>query len=126
MSESEIARLQQKARDFAAERDWEQFHLPRSLVLALVGEVGELSELLQWVPDQDVFAWLDVADNRARLEEELADVFLYMLRLTEVTGVDLALATERKLVVNASKYPADLARGSSAKYSELGRIRTAE
>jgi dCTP diphosphatase len=119
MAENEIERLQSRARDFAIERDWEQFHLPRSLVLALTGEVGELSELFQWVSDAGVPAWINVPENRSRLEEEMADVFLYLLRLAEVTGVDLSAATEAKLELNAKKYPVDRARGTAAKYTEL-------
>lgn len=104
---------------FAAERDWDQFHQPRNLVLALVGEVGELAELFQWRGDHGappgLAGWSDA--DHVHLGEELSDVLLYLLRLADRCGVDLPTAALRKLKKNAEKYPAAEARGSSAKYT---------
>lgn len=102
---------------FADERDWHQYHTPRNLVLALVGEVGELSELFQWrgevAPGLPEFS----SDERQHVGEELADVLLYLVRLADRCGVDLAAAAEAKMEKNAAKYPAERCKGSSAKYS---------
>jgi dCTP diphosphatase len=111
--------LTEDVRAFSAARNWEQFHLPRNLVLALVGEVGELAAELQWVPDSDVNAHLATGDRRAAFENELADVVIYTLRLADVTGVDLASAVHRKLAYNAERYPEDLSRGKTLKHDRL-------
>ena len=102
---------------FVAERGWLKFHTPRNLVLALVGEIGELAELFQWrgevqpgLPD-----W--TAADRTHLGEELADCLLYLVRLSDRCGVDLAAAALRKMALNRAKYPADKCFGSSAKYT---------
>ncbi|KAJ6338835.1 hypothetical protein OIU76_008321 [Salix suchowensis] len=111
--------LKKKMADFAKERDWDQFHSPRNLLLALVGEVGELSEIFQWrgevargLPD-----WKD--EEKEHLGEELSDVLLYLVRLSDVCGVDLGKAAMRKLEVNAIKYPVKLCKGSSKKHTQI-------
>lgn len=104
--------------NFSAEREWDQFHSVRNLLLALVGEVGEVSELLQWVDDVDVEKFLS-SGGRERLGEELADILLYVVRLADKSGVDLGAAVEAKLASNAVKYPVDRSKGNSKKYSEL-------
>lgn len=104
---------------FADERDWDQFHSVRNLLLALVGEVGEAAEIVQWTPDEEIPKLLDDG-GRERLAEELSDVLVYVVRLADKAGVDLDAAVRAKLAVNAAKYPADRARGSAKKYTELG------
>lgn len=105
--------------DFATERDWHQFHSPKNLVMALSGEVGELTEIFQWMTeDTSRLAGKDPA-TAEKVKEELADVLLYLVRLADVLGIDLNDAAIRKLQRNAEKYPADKARGSSKKYTEL-------
>jgi NTP pyrophosphatase (non-canonical NTP hydrolase) len=104
---------------FALERDWVQFHSVRNLVLAMVGEVGELAEVFQWVSDDQVEAFLTKPENHARLQEELADVLMYALRLASVSGVDVMGALEAKLASNAEKYPVDKSKGSAKKYTDL-------
>jgi dCTP diphosphatase len=108
-----------KLEAFAAERGWEQFHTPRNLLLAMTGEVGELAELFQWTPDSECGPGLPAwpAPKKAHLGEELADVYLYLTRLADRCGVDLASAVLRKLEKNAVKYPASLAFGKSDKYT---------
>jgi len=105
-------------RGFADNRDWNQFHTPRNLVLALAGEVGELAASLQWVSDSEVSEWLKSSENRSQFEAELADVFSYLLRLADQTGVDLGKALRAKILVNELRYPQDRSRGSSGKYTE--------
>lgn len=107
-------------RAFAVERDWTQYHGPRNLLLALTGEVGEVCELLQWVPDEACRRGLPGWDDarRAALGEELADVAAYLVLLADSCSIDLATAFRRKLEKSAAKYPADVVRGSSKKYTE--------
>lgn len=110
-----ITSLRNDLRRFAGARDWQQFHTPKNLAMALSVESAELLECFQWLtPEQS--ATLTVRDRRA-VEEEVADVLLYLLRLTDVLGIDLLQAAQRKMKVNARKYPVALARGSAQKYS---------
>lgn len=107
--------LKTKMADFAKDRDWDQFHTPRNLLLALVGEVGELSEIFQWkgeVP-RGLPGWNE--EEKQHLGEELSDVLLYLVRLSDICGVDLGKAALRKLELNALKYPISLSKGSSKK-----------
>jgi len=102
---------------FADERDWHQFHAPRNLVLALVGEVGEVCELFQWRGEVQprLPTWSEA--ERTHLGEELSDVLLYLVRLSDRCGIDLPAAAMRKMTLNRAKYPADAARGRSDKYT---------
>ena len=113
---------------FVEERDWSQFHTPRSLALALVGEVGEMCELLQWRGDGNAKPGLAdwTVEDRTQLGEELADVLSYVLRLADVCEIDLPAAFLDKLSKNRAKYPAELSRGSSAKYSQYRRGGTSD
>lgn len=98
-------------RRFSEERDWTQFHDPKSLTLALVGEVGELAELLQWLPVSNVDDVVREPRLHDRLGEELADVLLYLVRLADVLRVDLAEAADRKLRANAARFAVEEHRG---------------
>jgi NTP pyrophosphatase (non-canonical NTP hydrolase) len=114
-----ILNLQLKLRDFAAERDWGQFHTPKNLVMALTGEVGELTEIFQWLSPEQSAAVLSDPVQAARVREELADVFAYLLRISDVLGIDLEQALEEKIAQNTLKYPVRLSRGIAVKYTEL-------
>ncbi|WOL00947.1 hypothetical protein Cni_G09660 [Canna indica] len=112
--------LRKKMADFARERDWDQFHSPRNLLLALVGEVGELSEIFQWrgeVP-KGLPGWKE--EEKEHLGEELSDVLLYLVRLSDMCGVDLGKAALRKLELNAVKYPANHCKDSHSGASQGG------
>ena len=87
-------------------------------VSGLVGEVGELAELIQWKTDAEVVDYLKTSEGSARMSEELADVFIYLLRLAEKSGLDLAQITYRKLSINEEKYPVSSSRGNATKYNE--------
>ncbi len=114
-----IASLQRQLRDFAVERDWEQFHTPKNLVMALAGEVGELTEIFQWLtPDESADVMVEAA-SAGRVREEMADVLAYLLRLSDVLGVDLEAALAKKIVKNAVKYPVETAQGVATKYTDL-------
>lgn len=103
---SDLQALRDAMREFTAERDWDRFHDPKSLLLALVGEVGELSELFQWLPAETARSAAQEDPLRTRVGEELADVLLYLVRLADVLDVNLGGAAQRKLARNALKYPA--------------------
>jgi NTP pyrophosphatase (non-canonical NTP hydrolase) len=109
--------LRQRLRAFAAERDWEQFHSPKNLAMALIVETGELVEHFQWLTQAQSLAL--APDKRERVAQELADVLIYLVRLADRLDVDLLAAAGRKLVLNAEKYPAERARGSARKYDEI-------
>lgn len=114
-----ITDLQGQLRSFVAERDWEQFHSPKNLVMALAAEVGELTEIFQWLtPEQSMDVMSDPA-VATHVADELADVSAYLFRLADVLQVDLAEALRSKIMKNAVKYPAELSRGSATKYSDL-------
>jgi dCTP diphosphatase len=115
----DVSRLQEAVARFAREREWEPFHSPKNLSMALAGEVGELLELFQWLSEE---ASRQVARDPAtarRVRDEIADVLVYLVRLAAVLEVDLDEAVRSKLASNARKYPVELARGNARKYSEL-------
>ena len=109
--------LRDELRAFAAARDWDQFHSPRNLATALAVEAAELLEPFQWLTDDQSRAL--PPETRAAVEEELADVLLYLVRLADKLDVDLAAAARAKIVRNGEKYPVEKARGSSRKYDAL-------
>jgi NTP pyrophosphatase (non-canonical NTP hydrolase) len=109
--------LRDELRAFAAERDWDQFHSPRNLATALAVEAAELLEPFQWLTDEQSRAL--PPETRAAVEEELADVLLYLVRLADKLDVDLAAAARAKIASNGAKYPVEKARGSSRKYDAL-------
>jgi dCTP diphosphatase len=101
-----IATLQEQYREFIAERDWEQFHSPKNLVMALTGEVGELTEIFQWLTPAESGAVMADVVRAGQVRDELADVLAYLIRLADVLGVDLEQAFADKMIKNAVKYPA--------------------
>src|SRR5450631_2900165 len=113
----ELENLREKLREFAAARDWEQFHSPKNLAMALSVEAGELLETFQWLTEAQSRALAPEA--LAATSDEVADVLLYLIRLCDQLGIDPIAAANRKLLANAKKYPADKARGNSKKYTEL-------
>jgi dCTP diphosphatase len=100
-------------REFTDERDWAQFHDPKSLILALVGEVGELAELFQWLPSDDAAELATAEPLRTRAGEEIADVLLYLVRLGDVLGLDLAVVASGKLARAGERFPAHDFRGEA-------------
>jgi len=104
--------IRAEAAEFASERDWEQFHSPRNLLLAVVSEVGELAEVVRWSGDTEPV----ITDaNRQAWEDEMADVFILLVRLADRSGVDLSAAFARKLQKAREKYPVEEFKGSSRK-----------
>lgn len=114
-----LADLKTRVLAFAREREWEQFHSPKNLSMALAAEAAELMEHFLWMHSGQEEALLENPAKRAEIEEEIADVFIYGLEFANMTGIDLAGAIEKKMNRNAEKYPVDKARGRSDKYTEL-------
>ena len=117
-SASSVTELTTLVRTFADNRDWQQFHTARNLVLALVGETGELAAEFQWISDDNIVSALQDAGKREAVGSELADVFIYLLRLADVIGINLVEELGKKIMVNEERYPVDKARGSAAKYTK--------
>jgi NTP pyrophosphatase (non-canonical NTP hydrolase) len=111
-----LQQLTEHLQQFAAARDWEQFHSPKNLAMALSVEVAEIVEHFQWLTEQQSRE-LDAAKN-AEVEQELADALIYLVRLADQLDIDLLEAAERKLALNEARYPAERVRGSPKKYSE--------
>jgi dCTP diphosphatase len=108
--------LRDALRDFASERDWDQFHTPRNLAASICIESGELLERFQWA---DKSSKELTADEAKAIRHELADVLLYIIRLADKLDIDPIAAAREKIAINALKYPVDKARGSSRKYDQL-------
>ena len=109
--------LREALRRFADERDWEQFHSPKNLAMALSVEAAELLEHFQWLTEEQ--SRRPRPRELEKMREEMADVLLYLVRLADRLGVDLAHAASAKMKLNAKKYPVRKARGNSRKYTEL-------
>ena len=114
-----IADLRQHVLAFVRERDWEQFHSPKNLSMALAAEAGELMEPFLWATPEQSRQMVADPDKRARIADELADVVVYALEFANMSGIDVAAAIEAKMRTNAIKYPVEKARGRSDKYTEL-------
>lgn len=108
--------LRERLRGFVRERDWEQFHSPKNLAMAMIVEAAELVEHFQWLTEHE--SREIAADKREQVAQEIADTFIYLLRMADVLGIDLIAAAHAKMDLNAQKYPADKVRGSNAKYTE--------
>lgn len=110
-----LEELAEDLRRFATEREWDQFHTPKNLAISLAVEVGELLEHVQWGSDDEIADRLRTPAGREVVAEELADILIYLVRLSDVLGIDLIAAASAKIAANAERYPADEVRGSSAK-----------
>jgi NTP pyrophosphatase (non-canonical NTP hydrolase) len=110
---ADLSELRDRMRRFSAERDWGQFHDPKSVLLALVGEVGELAELFQWLPSGDARRLVQAEPLRTRAAEEMADVLLYLVLLADVLDIDLADAARRKLAAAEVRYPPAAVNGKA-------------
>lgn len=111
----DLAALIAKIHAFAQERDWQQYHSPKNLSMALMVEAAELAEHFQWLTEEESRALGDTI--KAEVAEEIADVFIYLVYLADLLGIDPVAAAHAKVALNARKYPADLVRGRADKYS---------
>ncbi len=114
---TELLELRERLRQFATDRDWDQFHSPKNLASALSVEAGELLECFQWLTEDQSRHLLK--DQKVRVEAEIADVLVYLIRLADKLDIDLIDATRRKIAANAEKYPIEKARGNAKKYTDL-------
>lgn len=112
---TDIAALTSEIRAFADARDWAQFHDPKSLFIALTGEVGEAAELIQWLKAEEVVVQLAEPELHSKWSAELADIATYLFRLADVTGVDLTEAIPAKLAHSAARYTVEASKGNAAK-----------
>ncbi|EJN3802801.1 nucleotide pyrophosphohydrolase [Vibrio alginolyticus] len=117
MKSNELESLISKLDDFAVKRNWDKFHSPKNLSMALAGEVGELMEVFQWLTEEESNKL--TYKQKVRAEEEVADIFLYLLRLSDKLGIDIVEAANKKLNVNNTKYPVERCYGKAKKYNEL-------
>ncbi len=116
MQTDSIEQLNQRLLRFARERDWEPFHSPKNLVMALAGEVGELIEHFQWLSEAQS-AGLDEVKKRA-VAHEMADILIYLIRLSERLDIDLVAAANEKIALNEQRYPVDKVRGDARRADE--------
>jgi dCTP diphosphatase len=116
MEAQDLQELKLRLREFARARDWDQFHSPKNLAMALIVEAGELVERFQWLTESESTRLEGAALTEVRTE--LADIFLYLLRLADQLGVDLIPAALDKIELNERRYPADKVRGSAKKYDQ--------
>jgi len=123
-----ISGFRERLREFANDRDWNQFHTPKNLSMGLAGEMGELMELMQWKTDEAILQQVGAGQDGSSgvddrfveaLGDEVADVFLYLVRLSDVLGLNIGQCALKKIKKNAVKYPVDLAKGNAKKYDEL-------
>ncbi len=112
----DLKTLERKIREFALERDWDQYHSPKNLSMALIGEAAELIEEFQWLTEEQSRN-LD-EEKLSKVKDELGDIFIYLLRISGVLGVNILDAANEKFKKNALKYPVEKCKGSSRKYNE--------
>jgi NTP pyrophosphatase (non-canonical NTP hydrolase) len=116
MPDKDLSKLRAAIRQFATERDWDQFHSPKNLAMALGAEAGELLEQFQWLTEPESSD--PNPKKRQAIADELADILIYLIRLADKLDIDLIEAAFTKIEKNAEKYPAELVRGSMRKYNE--------
>ncbi len=113
-----LAETRKRLEAFAQARNWDQFHTPKNLSMALAAEAAELLEIFQWLTDEQSLDIVQDQREMALVREEIADVFIYLVRLADKLGVDIEKAVEEKIKLNEKKYPVELARGNATKYNK--------
>ena len=115
----QMKELVQKLREFAKERDWEQFHSPKNLAMALSVEVAEVVEHFQWLTEEQS---KNLPNGKLQeVESELADTLIYLIRLADQLDIDLVAAVQSKIEVNEKKYPVNKSKGTAIKYTEFDK-----
>ena len=113
-----IKKIKNNLRSFAKDRDWDQFHSPKNLVMALSGEVGELVEIYQWLNEKQSMLENLSSESQTKTREELADIFIYLIRIADKLDINLEQAVEDKIKINEKNYPVKLSKGNSTKYNQ--------
>jgi dCTP diphosphatase len=120
MSEKDsLAHIEGLIAKFSRDRDWDQFHTPKNLIMAATSEIGELAELLQWKSDEEAQEFLSTSMGRERISQEIADVAIYLIRLCQRLDLNFIDVLNMKMSENEMKYPVDKSKGSSKKYTDL-------
>jgi NTP pyrophosphatase (non-canonical NTP hydrolase) len=119
MKNIDLKKLNQDIEQFIQDRDWDQFHSVKNLTMALNVESSELMEIFQWISEEKSNQIKDDPKVLSKVEDEVADVFVYLMRIMSKSGIDLETAVRNKMKKNADKYPVELARGNSKKYNEF-------
>jgi NTP pyrophosphatase (non-canonical NTP hydrolase) len=116
VTDDSLEELAVRLRTFAHERDWQQYHSPKNISMALIAEAAELVEHFQWLTEEQ--SWNLPADKHKAVSHEMADIFIYLIRLADLLKVDLYKATNEKIAINHKKYPVEQVKGSAKKYTE--------
>ena len=119
MNQNDLENLKLRLREFADSRDWNQFHSPKNLCMALSVEIAEITEHFQWLTEEQSRNLPQ--DKLEEVATELADTLLYLIRLADKLKIDLAAAASSKIELNAQKYPVDMSRGNAKKYTEFSK-----
>lgn len=112
-----LAKILELINKFSDDRDWDRFHSPKNLVMALTGEVGELNEIFQWLTEEESYSFN--SDTKQHVKDEVADIAIYLLRICMKLDIDLEDAILQKMKKNEEKYPIEKAKGSAKKYNKL-------
>ncbi len=113
----DIKAIQSQLTEFADERDWDQFHNPKNLSMALAGEAAELLEIFQWLTEEQSKDIVNSEKQMSHVKEEIADVFLFLARLADKLNVDIEKVALAKIEVNRMKYPVEISKGNAEKYN---------
>ena len=114
-----IEKIADELRRFASDRDWDQFHTPKNLATSISVESAELLELFQWTRGQESWTEINEEKLKEKIENEIADIFLYLVRFADLAKIDLEKSALKKIALNAKKYPVEKSKGSDRKYTEL-------
>ncbi len=114
----DIKKVQENLAQFAKDRDWDQFHSPKNLAMALAGEVAEIVELFQWLSEKQSRELKYSEKGKQEIAEEIADVMIYLMRLADKLEIDIEEVVWAKIRKNAEKYPVELAKGNATKYNK--------
>ena len=109
--------IKRKIQKFASDRDWNQFHSPKNLIMALSSEVGELSDIFQWLTEEQSKKENISEKNLELAKQEMADILIYLIRISDKLGVDLEKEVLNKIKLNEKKYPIDISKGNAVKYN---------
>ncbi len=112
-----IEEIRKRLAAFAGERDWDQFHSPKNLAMGLAAEAAELLEIFQWLTEEQSREIVHNDRDMALVREEVADVFIYLVRLADKLGVDIEKEVNEKMKINEKKYPVELSKGNATKYN---------
>ncbi len=113
-----LAQIRQRLASFAQARNWDQFHSPKNLSMALAAEAAELLEIFQWLTDEQSKEIVHNEKEMVQIRQEIADVMIYLVRLSDKLGVDIEKAVTEKIELNEKKYPIELSQGNAVKYNK--------